>query len=85
MKEFNPKKASLRTFYRKIDEFWQNKSPNKPYTFNNLTNEFNLSNRWKHETYKSEKIVPLLEKQVDRIESEIINFIMKSPDGVKLY
>ncbi|WP_426605461.1 hypothetical protein [Spiroplasma endosymbiont of Glossina fuscipes fuscipes] len=85
MKEFNPNKASLATFYRKIEQFWENKSPNKPYTLNDLTNEFNLSNRWKHETYKSEKIVPLLEKQVDRIESEIINFMMKSPDGAKLY
>ncbi len=38
MKELNPKTASLRTFYRKIDEFWQNKSPNKPHTLNDLTN-----------------------------------------------
>ncbi len=38
MKEFNPKKASLATFYRKIEQFWENKSPNKPYTLNDLTN-----------------------------------------------
>ncbi len=85
MKEFNPKTASLATFYRKIEQFWENKSPNKPYTLNDLTNEFNISNRWRYEIYKSEKIVPLLEKQVDIIESEIINFMMKSPDGAKLY
>ncbi len=85
MKEFNPKTASLSTIKRKIEQFWENKSPNKPYTLNDLTNKFNLSNRWRNEIYKSEKIVPLLEKQVDRIESEIINFMMKSPDGAKLY
>jgi hypothetical protein len=85
MKEFNPKTASLRTIYRKIDEFWQDKSPNKPYTLNDLTNKFNLSNRWRNEIYKSEKIVPLLERQVDKIENEIINFMMKTPDGAKLY
>ncbi|KAF0849838.1 hypothetical protein [Spiroplasma poulsonii] len=43
MKEFNPKTASLRTIYRKIEEFWQDKSSNKPYTLNDLTNKFNLS------------------------------------------
>ncbi|WP_425380104.1 hypothetical protein [Spiroplasma endosymbiont of Stenodema calcarata] len=85
MKEFNPKKASYTTFWRKIEEFWNDKNPNKPYTLNDLTNKFNLSNRWRYETYKSKKIVPLLEKQVDKIESEIINFMMKSPDGAKLY
>ncbi|ALA97958.1 hypothetical protein SKUN_001072 [Spiroplasma kunkelii CR2-3x] len=26
-----------------------------------------------------------MKKQVNRIESEIINFMMKSPDGAKLY
>ncbi len=69
MKEFNPKTASLRTFYLKIDEFWQNKSPNKTYTLKDLTNEFNLSCKWRYNTYDSEKIVHLFEKQVDRIES----------------
>ncbi len=53
MKEFNPKTASLATFYRKIDEFWENKSPNKPYTLNDLTNKFNLSHHWIQETYRS--------------------------------
>ncbi|ALA96966.1 hypothetical protein SKUN_0041 [Spiroplasma kunkelii CR2-3x] len=69
MKEFNPKTASLRTFYRKIDEFWQNKSPDEPYTLNDLTNKLRLSNRWRYENYKIEKIVSLLERQVDKIES----------------
>ncbi len=85
MKEFNPNKASLATFYRKIEQFWENKKPNELYTLNDLFNKLNLSARWRYDTYASEKIVPLLEKQVDRIESEIINFMMKSPDGVKLY
>ncbi|UZQ30342.1 MAG: hypothetical protein OHM56_02035 [Spiroplasma phoeniceum] len=52
---------------------------------NDLTNKFNLSRHWRQEIYRSEKIVTLLEKQVDKIESEIINFMMKSPDGAKLY
>ncbi|WP_151202533.1 hypothetical protein [Spiroplasma phoeniceum] len=52
---------------------------------NDLTDKINLSSRWRHETYKSEKIIPLIQRQVDRIESEIINFMMKSPDGAKLY
>lgn len=85
MKEFNPKTASYTTFWRKIDAFWKNKSPNKPYTLNDLFNEFNLSRHWRQENYRSEKIVPLLEKQVDRIETEIINYMMKTPDGAKLY
>ncbi len=85
MKEFNPKTTSLATFYRKIEQFWENKSPNKPYTLNDLTNEFNLSNRWRYENYKSEKIVPLLERQVDKIESELIKAMVKTPDGVKIY
>ncbi len=85
MKEFNPKTASLATFYRKIDEFWENKSPNKPYTLNDLTNKFNLSHHWRQETYRSEKIVPLLERQVDKIESELIKAMVKTPDGVKIY
>ncbi len=38
MKEFNPKTASLATFYLKIKQFWENKSSNKPYTLNDLTN-----------------------------------------------
>lgn len=85
MKEFNPKTASYTTIWRKIEEFWKDKKPNIPYTLNDLTDKLNLSSRWRHEIYKSEKIVPLLKKQVDRIESEIINFMMKSPDGAKLY
>ncbi|MBW3057645.1 hypothetical protein D6D54_04880 [Spiroplasma poulsonii] len=72
MKEFNPKTASLSTFKRKIDEFWANKKPNIPYNLNDLTNKFNLSRRWRQETYRNEKIVPLLERQINRIESEII-------------
>ncbi len=52
---------------------------------NDLTNEFNLSNRWRYENYKSEKIVPLLERQVDKIESELIKAMVKTPDGVKIY
>ncbi|MBW3058196.1 MAG: hypothetical protein CXB60_03405 [Spiroplasma poulsonii] len=85
MKEFNPKTASLSTFKRKIDEFWANKKPNIPYTLNDLTNKFNLSRRWRQETYRNEKIVPLLERQINRIESEIIEYMMRSPDGAKLY
>ncbi len=85
MKEFNPKTASLATFYCKIEQFWENKSPNKPYTLNDLTNEFNISNRWRYENYKSEKIVPLLKQQVDKIESELIKAMVKTPDGVKIY
>ncbi len=42
MKEFNSKTASLATFYRKIEQFLENKSPNKLYTLNYLTNELNL-------------------------------------------
>ncbi|PQM29748.1 hypothetical protein [Spiroplasma poulsonii] len=52
---------------------------------NDLTNKFNLSCKWRYDTYASEKIVPLLEKQVDRIESEKIEYMMRSPDGAKLY
>lgn len=85
MKEFNPKTASLSTFKRKIEEFWADKKPNIPYTLNDLTNKFNLSNRWRYEIYKSEKIVPLIERQINRIESEIIEYMMRSPDGAKLY
>ncbi|GAA6238827.1 MAG: hypothetical protein SPLM_09430 [Spiroplasma phoeniceum] len=85
MKEFNPKTASLSTFKRKIEQFWADKEPNKPYTLNDLTNKFKLSNRWRYETYKSEKIVPLLERQVDKIESELIKAMVKTPDGVKTY
>jgi uncharacterized membrane protein YdbT with pleckstrin-like domain len=33
----------------------------------------------------AENIKDKLEKQVDKIESEIIKFIMKTPDGAKLY
>ncbi|WP_342255813.1 hypothetical protein [Spiroplasma endosymbiont of Poecilobothrus nobilitatus] len=85
MKEFNPKTASLSTFKRKIDEFWANKKPNIPYTLNDLTNKFNLSRKWRYDTYASEKIVPLIERQINRIESEIIEYMMRSPDGAKLY
>lgn len=85
MKEFNPNKASYTTIWRKIEEFWNDKKPNIPYTLNDLTDKLNLSSRWRHETYKSEKIIPLIQRQVDRIESEIINFMMKSSDGAKLY
>ncbi|WP_374697025.1 hypothetical protein [Spiroplasma endosymbiont of Polydrusus formosus] len=85
MKEFNPKTASLSTFKRKIDEFWADKKPNIPYTLNDLTNKFNLSRKWRYDTYASEKIVPLLERQINRIESEIIEYMMRSPDGTKLY
>ncbi|ALA98102.1 hypothetical protein SKUN_001282 [Spiroplasma kunkelii CR2-3x] len=85
MKEFNPKTASLATFYRKIEQFWENKSSDKPYTLNDLTNEFNLSRHWRQEIYRSEKIVPLLERQVDKIESELIKAMVKTPDGVKTY
>ncbi|WP_342256259.1 hypothetical protein [Spiroplasma endosymbiont of Poecilobothrus nobilitatus] len=85
MKEFNPKTASLSTFKRKIDEFWANKKPNIPYTLNDLTNKFNLSRKWRYYTYASEKIVPLIERQINRIESEIIEYMMRSPDGAKLY
>ncbi len=31
------------------------------------------------------KIIPLLEKQVNRIKIEIINFMIKLPNGAKLY
>ncbi|WP_338955901.1 hypothetical protein [Spiroplasma endosymbiont of Polydrusus cervinus] len=85
MKEFNPKTANLRTFERKIEQFWSDKLPNIPYTLNDLTNKFNLSNRWRYETYKSEKIVPLLEKQVNKIESELIKQMVKTPEGTRLY
>ncbi len=85
MKEFNPKTASLSTIKRKIEEFWADKELSIPCTLYDFLNKFNLSNRWRYEKYKSEKIVPLLERQIDRIESEIINFMMKSPDGAKLY
>ncbi|WP_342255607.1 hypothetical protein [Spiroplasma endosymbiont of Poecilobothrus nobilitatus] len=85
MKEFNPKTASLITFKRKIDEFWANKKPNIPYTLNDLTNKFNLSRKWRYDTYASEKIVPLIERQINRIESEIIEYMMRPPDGAKLY
>ncbi|WP_253301028.1 hypothetical protein [Spiroplasma endosymbiont of Phyllotreta cruciferae] len=85
MKEFNPKTASLSTFKRKIEEFWADKKHNIPYTLNDLTNKFNLSRHWRQEIYRSENIVPLIERQINRIESEIINFMMKSPDGAKLY
>ncbi len=85
MKEFNPKTASYTKIWRKIEKFWKDKKPNIPYTLNDLTDKLNLSSRWRHETYKSEKIVSLIQRQVDRIESEIINFMMKSPDGAKLY
>ncbi|PQM30226.1 hypothetical protein [Spiroplasma poulsonii] len=85
MKEFNPKTASLRTFERKIEQFWRDKLPNIPYTLNDLTNKFNLSNRWRYENYKSEKIVPLLERQIDKIESELIKQMVKTPEGTRLY
>ena len=85
MKEFNPKTASLSTFKRKIEEFWADKKPNIPYTLNDLTNKFNLSRKWRYNIYASEKIVPLLERQINRIESEIIEYMMRSPDGAKLY
>ncbi len=85
MKEFNPKTASLATFYRKIDEFWENKKSPEPYTLNDLFNKFNLSRHWRQETYRSKKIVPLLERQVYKIESELIKQIVKTPDGVKTY
>ncbi|WP_342256384.1 hypothetical protein [Spiroplasma endosymbiont of Poecilobothrus nobilitatus] len=52
---------------------------------NDLTNKFNLSRKWRHDTYASEKIVPLIERQINRIESEIIEYMMRSPDGAKLY
>ncbi|WP_425379047.1 hypothetical protein [Spiroplasma endosymbiont of Polydrusus pterygomalis] len=85
MKEFNPKTASLRTFYRKIEQFWRDKSPNIPYTLNDLTNKLNLSRHWRQEIYRSEKIVALLEKQVDKIESELIKQMVKTPEGTRLY
>ncbi|WP_425377651.1 hypothetical protein [Spiroplasma endosymbiont of Polydrusus pterygomalis] len=85
MKEFNPKTASLRTFYRKIEQFWRDKSPNIPYTLNDLTNKLNLSRKWRYDSYASEKIVPLLEKQVDKIESELIKQMVKTPEGTRLY
>ncbi|WP_419335095.1 hypothetical protein [Spiroplasma endosymbiont of Sarcophaga variegata] len=85
MKEFNPKTASLSTIKRKIEEFWADKKPNIPYTLNDLTNKFNLSRKWRYDTYASEKIVPLIERQINRIESEIIEYMMRSPDGAKLY
>ncbi|WP_425378309.1 hypothetical protein [Spiroplasma endosymbiont of Polydrusus pterygomalis] len=85
MKEFNPKTVSLRTFYRKIEQFWRDKSPNIPYTLNDLTNKLNLSRKWRYDSYASEKIVPLLEKQVDKIESELIKQMVKTPEGTRLY
>ncbi|WP_338964885.1 MULTISPECIES: hypothetical protein [unclassified Spiroplasma] len=85
MKEFNPKTASLSTIKRKIEEFWADKKHNIPYTLNDLTNKFNLSRKWRYDTYASEKIVPLIERQINRIESEIIEYMMRSPDGAKLY
>ncbi|PQP78477.1 hypothetical protein C6B38_05745, partial [Spiroplasma sp. ChiS] len=47
--------------------------------------KLNLSSRWRHETYKSEKIIPLIQRQVDKIESELIKAMVKTPDGVKTY
>ncbi|WP_425380056.1 hypothetical protein [Spiroplasma endosymbiont of Stenodema calcarata] len=85
MKEFNPNKASYTTIWRKIEEFWKDKETNIPYTLNDLTDKLNLSSRWRHETYKSEKIVPYIQKQVDKIESELIKTMVKTPDGVKTY
>ncbi|WP_425378811.1 hypothetical protein [Spiroplasma endosymbiont of Polydrusus pterygomalis] len=82
MKEFNPKTASLRTFKRKIEQFWRDKSHNIPYTLNDLTNKLNLSRKWRYDSYASEKIVPLLEKQVDKIESELIKQMVKTPEGI---
>ncbi|WP_253301652.1 hypothetical protein [Spiroplasma endosymbiont of Phyllotreta cruciferae] len=85
MKEFNPKKASLSTIYKKIDEFWENKNQMNLYTLNDLFNKLNPSARWRHDSYKNEKIVPLIEKQVDKIESELIKAMVKTHDGVKTY
>ncbi len=56
-----------------------------PCTLYDFLNKFNLSNRWRYEKYKSKKIVPLLERQIDRIESELIKQMVKTPDGVKTY
>ncbi len=85
MKEFNPKTASLSTIKRKIEEFWADKELSIPRTLYDFLNKINLSNRWRYEKYKSEKIVPLLERQIDRIESELIKQMVKTPDGVKTY
>ncbi|WP_425377898.1 hypothetical protein [Spiroplasma endosymbiont of Polydrusus pterygomalis] len=52
---------------------------------NDLTNKLNLSRHWRQEIYRSEKIVPLLEKQVDKIESELIKQMVKTPEGTRLY
>ncbi|AXF96868.1 hypothetical protein [Spiroplasma phoeniceum] len=85
MKEFNPKTASLSTIKRKIEEFWTDKKPDQLYSVNHLTNKLNLSKHWRQENYRSENIIPLIERNIQKIEMEIIEFMMKTPDGAKTY
>ncbi len=85
MKEFNQKTTSLSTIKCKIEEFWADKKPNQLYSVNHLTNKLNLSKYWRQENYRSENIILLIERNIQKIEMEIIEFIMKSLDGAKLY
>ncbi|WP_374696996.1 hypothetical protein [Spiroplasma endosymbiont of Polydrusus formosus] len=54
------------------------------YTLNDLTNKFNLSRKLRYDSYASENIISLFEKQVDKIESELIKQMVKTPESTRL-